>query len=158
MPKRYDYAAKKDSMGARIVASQTKAELVEENAQLRAEIDFVRKARIAEGVIQVLLAIVRFGALVLLGYWAFLAVKEIAGSSTDASIAVEFLANFNVSVTLAWAAAVGGILFGFVQRHLRRNTVERLQGRITDLETERDPNRSSSELTRRGETRPEDKL
>lgn len=140
------------------MAGLTKAELIEQNARLEAENGFLRKGRIAEGAIQVSLALLRYGTIVVLGYWALQGIRAIAGSSTDANIAVELLANFGVSVTLAWTVALSGGAYGLFQRHLRRNTVERLQGRIRELESIIDPQRTSSELTQRGDTRPEDKL
>ena len=49
-----------------------------------------------------------------------------------------------------------GWIYGLKQRQLRRNTVERLATRVTELETKFDPNRSSSQITKRGTTRKED--
>ncbi|MDO8304072.1 MAG: hypothetical protein Q7T18_12620, partial [Sedimentisphaerales bacterium] len=52
---------------------------------------------------------------------------------------------------------VCGIIYGDVERILRKKTIERLEDRIKKFELEKDPNRSTSMLTTRGETRPEDK-
>ncbi len=140
------------------MASPTKAELIEHNAQLEAENSYLRKARIADGIIQVALAAVRYGALIVVGYWGLEAIRALAGSSTFADISVDFLTEINVSVALAWSVGVFGGVYGYKQRHLRRNTVERLQGRIRELEAMIDPQRSSSKLTTRGDTRPEDRI
>jgi len=40
---------------------------------------------------------------------------------------------------------------------LKKDAIERMAGRIKELETKMDPGRSSSRLTPRGETRSEDK-
>lgn len=142
----------------RDVAGLTKAELVEQNSKLRAENDFLRKTRIAEGIIQAVLALIRWGAIVGIVYFFSEAMQGLAGSSTQAKLDLSLLANFNFSVTIAWISALAGIAYGLLQRHLRRNTVERLQGRVRELEQRIDPGRSSSKLTERGDTRPEDRL
>ena len=62
-----------------------------------------------------------------------------------------------VSVALSWTVALIGTAYGIQQRKLRRDTVERLQTRNIELEKKIDQKRSSSKLTARGDTRPEDK-
>lgn len=53
--------------------------------------------------------------------------------------------------------AVVSMLYGLFERELRRRKTKYLQDRIIKLEERLDPNRESSGLTPRGETRPEDK-
>lgn len=50
-----------------------------------------------------------------------------------------------------------GIVYGKRQSILRKNTIERLQSRIQELEKRIDENRSSSGLTSRGDTNPRDR-
>ena len=76
----------------------------------------------------------------------------LAGRTTISDIVVNFLGNFRVSEGLAWALGAGGTGYGLLQRKLRRDTIERLQGRVKTMEQEYDPNRSSSNLTSRGTT------
>ncbi len=59
---------------------------------------------------------------------------------------------------LSLTVGVSGLVYGLYQRHLRRETIERTQGRIRELEKAVDNKRSSSRLTVRGDTRPEDVL
>lgn len=89
-------------------------------------------------------------------YFLYRMVDSLAGLSTDADLQLSFL--IDVSVYLAWIAGASGVAYGAKQRKLRRDTVERLQIRITELEKEIDPGRTSSGLTGRGDTNPEDKI
>lgn len=75
-----------------------------------------------------------------------------------ADIGVRFLGNFAVNTALAWVLAGGGIAYGIGQRRLRRNTVERMSQRTAELEERIDRKRTSSRLTKRGETNPGDRL
>ena len=122
------------------------------------ELRILRVTRWVEGVVQVLLSLIRWVAIVLIARYGYLSIASLAGQNTLADIGINLLSNIKVSVALAGAAGVGGLIYGERQRKLRKNTVERLQGRIRELETEIDPNRSSSNLTHRGDTRPEDTI
>jgi hypothetical protein len=57
----------------------------------------------------------------------------------------------------AVALGGGGCAWAAVERALRHRKVEALQGRIRELETAIDPNRSSSGLTPKGKANPKDK-
>lgn len=127
-------------------------------AQLEAELRMLKRSRVAEGVISVAQTAIKYGALVWICYYGYQAVAVLAGKHTLADIGLNFLANVKVSVALSWAVAVGGFVYGKNQNRLRKNSVERLQGRVKELELKIDPHRTSSSLTVRGETRPEDRL
>ena len=90
--------------------------------------------------------------------YGYLSIETLSGQQTLADIGVNFLTDIKVSVAVAWSVATGGVLYGMRQRKLRRDTVERIQKRNRKLESLLDPNRSSSQLMPRGDTRPEDKL
>jgi hypothetical protein len=127
-------------------------------AQLEAENRILRQSRVAEGIISVLQAAIRWGAIVCITRYIYLTISKLAGQQTSADIGVGFLADVNVSVFVAWTLGSAGVIYGYYQNRLRKDTVERLQGRIQALELKLDPNRSSSRLTKRGDTRPEDQL
>lgn len=96
-------------------------------------------------------------AWVLVAWIGFSALKTFAGQST--SVALSLILNalvelkFVVTVTLACCATAWAVL----ERRLRLRKVETMQGRITELETKIDPKRSSSGLTKRGQTNPGDR-
>lgn len=91
-------------------------------------------------------------------YWMADALKAFAGkeSLADLNFFVGALADMKLRIGATIALTGSGWAYGLKQRQLRRNTVERLATRITELETKNDPNRSSSQITRRGTTRKED--
>lgn len=93
-----------------------------------------------------------------LGYLAKGAILQLAGKTTLAELSFAFLGNVNVSTSLAWGAGIAGVTFGGLQRRLKKKTVERLHERIRKFEEQLDPGRSSSHLTPRGETNPEDMI
>lgn len=85
------------------------------------------------------------------------AIESIAGRTT--SLAVSFvliiLTEWKVSIAVSLAGCAG--LWALLERRIRQRAVERLHGRIKDLEAAVDPKRSSSNLTRRGTTHPLDR-
>lgn len=132
-------------------SNKSKAELIAENR-------FLRKDRNASNITTVVIYAIKYGALVAIFYLGYLSVLALAGKHTFADIGVSFLSDVNISVSLAWLLGVGGIFYGMRQRKVRKDTVERLQGRIQYLETQIDSKRTTSQLTPRGDTREEDKL
>lgn len=115
---------------------------------------------LAEAVASVLRSLFKWGGLVGIFYFLSEIVSDLAGQTTYADIGIDvgILAEVGTSQVLAWALALGAVIWALLERSLRRKTIERLTGRIRDLEESEDPNRSSSNLTPRGKTRPEDKL
>lgn len=97
-----------------------------------------------------------WGALILIAYWLSGSINSLAGKTTFADIGVAFLGDFSISKALAYALTVGCIGYGLKERRLRRETIDRLHGRIKELELKEDPRRHSSGLTTKGTTRPQD--
>jgi len=126
-------------------------------ADVEAENRVLRRYRQAEGVASILYNIVRWGGIVLVARYGYLSLDTLAGDRTTADIGIKLLADVRISQALAWLLAGSGTAYGLAQRKLRRDTVQRLQQRNEELELRLDPKRSSSRLTPRGETRPEDK-
>ena len=126
--------------------------------ELRAENRFLRRLRGQEGIVSVFNNLVRWGGIVLIGRYLYLSILALAGRVTLADIGLNFLANVRVSEAVAWLLGGGGVAYGWQQRKVRKDTVERLAGRIQEKELKRDPGRTSSKLTTRGDTRPEDKI
>jgi hypothetical protein len=82
-------------------------------------------------------------------------IQAFAGETTRLAFELSVLADvkFALTVTLAGGAAA----WGFIERSLRHRKVEQMSGRIKELETRLDTNRSSSGLTPKGKTNPKDK-
>jgi hypothetical protein len=113
--------------------------------------------------------IVRLGGLLIgrgfkWGFFAWLvyeiqvSITALAGKTTLTSLIVSLGATVSAVVTVSWATTIAFGIWVFFERRLRKGTVERLSLRVKDLELQLDRGRSSSRLTPRGETRPEDNL
>ncbi|HTS10456.1 MAG TPA: hypothetical protein VMP68_33135 [Candidatus Eisenbacteria bacterium] len=79
-----------------------------------------------------------------------------AGQSSYADLSVRLLANVSVVWELSLTLSGISVTLYVRERGLHRNTRQRLTARITELELRIDPQRTSSQLTPRGETRKGD--
>ncbi|MBI3775873.1 MAG: hypothetical protein HY273_10030 [Gammaproteobacteria bacterium] len=70
--------------------------------------------------------------------------------------AIDWAINDHLAALLGLVFGVGGIYYGRQERKLNKDTIERLSPYQAQYEREHDPKRSSSGLTPRGDTRPED--
>jgi len=102
-------------------------------------------------------ALIRFAGLGFLGFCAWRSVAALAGQATLASIGITFLGNVYISEAAAWLLAVVSVGYGYRQRQLRRREIARFSPLIREREQAIDPKRTSSQLTERGDTKPEDR-
>jgi hypothetical protein len=124
--------------------------------ELRGENRILRRLRATEGVAGVLITFFKWGAVAFVFYQLKETAVGLAGKLTMADIGIKVAGNLAISQALAWALGVGSAGYGIVQNKLRKDVVQRLQGRIQQLERQRDARRTSSNLTPRGDTRAED--
>lgn len=122
-----------------------------------AELNAVIKTKLIDATGSVLKTAIFWGSIVGIAYFANGMVMALAGKSTVADIGISFLGHVEISAMFSYAVGISGAAYGLGQRKLRRDTVERLQNRIKQLELQLDPGRTSSKLTSRGETRKEDR-
>ena len=80
-------------------------------------------------------------------------VHELAGKETLTNIKID-IPTLNNAIGLL--VGIGGLAYGSRQNKSRKDAIQRQSKRIKELERQSDKNRSSSELTERGETNPED--
>lgn len=97
-----------------------------------------------------------WGCLLLMVYWATGSLNALAGKETFADIGIRVLGDFRVSEGVAYLFGGLGVGYGILQKLLRQRNIERLAPRIKELEQHVHPQRTSSQLTARGTTRPED--
>lgn len=83
------------------------------------------------------------------------ALVPLAGQETVVALALSFVADLKFTIT--FALAIGAVAWAKVERSLRHRKTEYLQGRIQQLETQIDADRSSSGLTPKGKTNPADR-
>ncbi|NOX27851.1 MAG: hypothetical protein GXP21_06660 [Gammaproteobacteria bacterium] len=127
-------------------------------SELEVDLKSLRKSRLMEGLVSITNSLIKWGAIVLLARYIYLSIDALAGNTTLADIGISFLGEVEVSVTIIVVTAVISVIYGFLQKKLRKDTVEKLQTRIIELELKIDPSRSTSNLTTRGDSRPEDIL
>jgi hypothetical protein len=85
-----------------------------------------------------------------------LAAIAYAGRSSSASFGMSILANVSFVWTTSLTVSGISVTLYFRELTLHRKTRERLTKRITELELQKDPTRTSSKLTPKGLTRKED--
>jgi len=85
------------------------------------------------------------------------ALSDFAGQVTSVTLTAALSVIADVKLAVSLALAGGAAIWGLIERKLRHRKVEYLQARIRDLETARDPKRSSSGLTPKGQTHPRDR-
>lgn len=83
-------------------------------------------------------------------------IRGFAGQNTVASFTFSLLANIIVKWALTMTVSGLSLALYFRERNQHEKTKERLTNRITLLEMQIDPKRTSSHLTSRGKTRKED--
>jgi hypothetical protein len=87
------------------------------------------------------------------------ALESFAGQDTNLSIGLTLTLQALLELKFIIALSFGGmgVVYGLAERWLRHRKVENMQARIRQLETSIDPGRSTSGLTPRGKTNPQDK-
>lgn len=152
-------------------------ELRAENGRLKAQIQQLRRFGAFSGTTKVCGELCRVARIV--GPWVFiwLAVQAWAGKTTLTTVNATVKATINVPESSThhavvaplekyltkWALdfflalfGVSGVTYGRRQGKLRRDDIERLHPYLEREQKRKDPKRSSSSLTQRGDTHPKD--
>jgi len=93
-----------------------------------------------------------------LAYISYLAIEALAGKTTIANIVLKYLTAEESDYGVPWILAGACTIWAILERRLRKRKTEALQGRIRELETRLDSNRTTSGLLPTGETNPEDNI
>ncbi|WP_144057448.1 hypothetical protein [Novipirellula maiorica] len=125
-------------------------------AELETELRILRQQRRAGNVASVINNAIRWTGCGVIAYFLFKAIDSLSGQTTTADIGIGLVGQLELSDVFAILFGGGGAVYGARQKSLRQETVERLQLRIRELEENEDGSRTSSGLTPRGETNPED--
>jgi hypothetical protein len=132
-------------IGEKTVAKKTAAELRAENALLK-------QARGSSDLALVITHGMKYACIAFIAWCAYRTIASLSGETTIAHIVINLLGSVSVSQGVAWIFGVGGTGYGVYQRKLRRDYIEKHEARVKGLEAQIDPDRSSSGLTRRGQT------
>lgn len=81
-------------------------------------------------------------------------VANLAGRETLVALKFAFFGDWRFTASMSLAGA--GCAWAAVERWLKHRTVKQMAARIKELETQIDPNRTSSRLTSEGKTNPKD--
>ncbi|MFK8029152.1 MAG: hypothetical protein AB8G18_02850 [Gammaproteobacteria bacterium] len=164
-------------MSRKKTREKTKSELVEEVAELRGELNALHRVGNSNSWAKALQVVGPWIMAAVIAGFMSQAVKHIAGKETNFLLKADVNAGIegelkvkalDEAVKLAKEEAfkvvypaifigIGGILYGWSQRSLRRRTVERLHPYQEMYEKTLDPERSTSRLTKKGDTNPEDR-
>jgi len=138
-------------------------------AVLEAENKFLRTGKLFDNIASVINNFIKYGGLTLMAFYVYKSIAILAGKETNADIniaAVLYTSNTANETSLNWWSIFGiigflvgalGALIGFNERRMRQNYIKYRPERYEYLEKKLDPDRSSSQLTSKGDTRPEDK-
>jgi hypothetical protein len=124
----------------------------------KSELEAAVKTRRIDGIVSTVQSGIKWFSLAAIAWWFYQSIRVLSGQYTFADIGVRFIGDFRISEGLAYVFGAGGIAYGYNERRLRRSTIERLAPRNAALEQTIDPGRTSSKLTARGTTRPEDSI
>lgn len=100
--------------------------------------------------------LIRYACYVAVAWIVYLCVRQIAGQETTAQILLGLLVDVGSRTWVAWLIAVVMVVWALLERGEKRRKTLYLSGRISALEQQLDPRRTSSELMPTGETRKED--
>lgn len=147
-------------------------------AQLQTELRLLRAHGIGNNVTKILRDTIMWGAILGITYFTYLSIDSLSGKTTQANIDIkatgslalnekqkpkkavtvtdEILTLHKTVLTLALIFGVGGIAYARKQAKLRKDVIERYHPLIQEAEKIIDNKRSTSQLTHRGDTRPED--
>ena len=98
----------------------------------------------------------------IIAYFVFRSIAALAGKVTLAEFGLWAVADLKATKIFSHIVTsifgLGGVTFGYRERKLRQKNIERMSTQLAEHETKIDPKRSSSRLTKKGSTRPEDTL
>ena len=123
----------------------------------KAELDYRLSFKKIDAVVTIARAAIKYGALVACAGFLYRSIAVLSGKATLATIGLNILGNLTIQESISIVLTVGSIIYGVGQRQMRRKNIARLTERTIELEKRLDPRRTSSGLTNRGTTRPEDK-
>jgi hypothetical protein len=124
----------------------------------KAEAEFLLRHRRLEIWADAVHLIIPWGSLVLIFLFGYLGLEQLAGRITLAKIGISILGDLKLPQVLSYLFGAGGVSYGVNEARLRRKKTQEMSSHITNLEKVLDSKRTSSGLTTRGTTRPEDRI
>ena len=130
----------------------TKRELERAFDRCQHELATCRKQQLGHAMAVLFDTTIRWGVLLVLGYELFKVapgmVADISGENTQFHL--------DISVALSWVLSIGAVAMWARERRHKQREIERLGNELEDCRNTVDPNRGSSHLTTKGQTRKGD--
>jgi hypothetical protein len=105
---------------------------------------------------QVINSVLKWGTIAFVAWCAKVSMVSLGGKQTDANFAIKFLADIRFHEAVAYTVGIGGAVYGYRQKRLRQRKIAELGPRVTKVEKNIDPKRTSSGLTAEGKTKEGD--
>lgn len=148
-------------------------------AELSVEVRFLKAHGLGNNITKIIRDFIMYGSFLGIAYCTYLSIDTLAGKTTAADIKVKaegalslnpgqskskttkevskaLPTEYIAALSLAIMFGIGGTVYGRKQAKLRKDVIERYHTLIQEAEKIIDPKRSTSQLTYRGDTRPED--
>lgn len=132
--------------------------------KLEADLKYLKKGKIAESVTSTISNIAKWLGIFGISIYVYKSLAVLSGKDTNANLNFAAILTTPEAPLIPWAIAILGLIalissmiYGVSQKKLRQDNIAQLEGRIKDLEKMLDSKRTSSGLTQRGQTRPEDR-
>ena len=136
----------------------SKTELLVEVGKLTEQLNSVKRSKWKRSATHLLGEMIKWGGLVLISLFAYLAVSSLAGKETNASFLGKLEAGgFSVKDFIYISCIALLAVWALGERGIRLRFVEKSSKRIRRLEADIDPGRTSSGLTDKGETNPRER-
>jgi len=104
--------------------------------------------------------LMRFGCVVAFCFCAYYCTRELAGKQTFADIRFRAIADLKANrwfgLILPWGLAGATSVLAVGQAWLRKRHIKRISSECSEMQKRIDPSRRSSQLSKDGETSPED--
>jgi len=124
----------------------------------RTELDYRLSFKKADSFVVILRELIKWGGIVLVVRYGYLSIAALAGHTTFADVGIKFLSNLRVSDSIMYILTGGSIAYGLGQRRSRRRNIERMAESKNELEKLIHSERTSSNITKSGTTRPGDRI
>ena len=135
--------------------SNGSTEITSENERLKAELSFLKRQKWKNSITHLLEKLIQWAGTVLCFYFGANAAIHFAGLKTSTDVDLNLAAGgIQFKDVIYWITIGLVILYGYGQRRLRIKFIEKNSERTSKLEATIDEGRTSSGLTRQGETNP----
>ena len=133
-----------------------KGEGFSERSRINAELEWAKYGKKWDTIGGIFNGLIRWGGVVACCYFLYLMIDALAGKTTATDIALNAITDLRLDEHILYFLTGGTTFWAIRERKLRKKTIKHITAQVKELEEHIDPNRTSSNLTETGDTRPED--